>query len=98
MAVHLYIYYRVADAADRAAAEAADAVFERVRSATGIDGRRRVRRDEPQLWMEIYEGIDDADAFANVLDAAVATSGLARHLASGERRHAEWFRDPPPCA
>lgn len=98
MAFHLYIYYRVADAADRAAADAADALFARVRTATGIDGHRLVRRDEPGLWMEIYEGIADTDAFAHVLDDAVETSGLARHLAAGERRHAEWFRDPPPCA
>lgn len=98
MALHLYIYYRVADSADRAAADAADEVLARVRHATGIDGRRLVRRDEPQLWMEIYERIEDADAFATVLDDAVAASGLAEQLAPGERRHTEWFRDPPPCA
>lgn len=98
MALHLYIYYRVADAADRIVADAADELIERVHHATGVAGRRLVRRDEPDLWMEIYEGIVDADAFTTALDAAVVASGLRRHVAPGERRHVEWFRDPSPCA
>jgi hypothetical protein len=98
VALHLYIYYRVAGAADRIAADAADDVIERVRHATGVAGRRLVRRDEPDLWMEIYEGIADAGAFTTALDAAVVASGLPTRLAPGERRHVEWFRDPSPCA
>ena len=94
MAVHLYIYYRVADAADRAAAEAADAVFERVRSATGIDGRRRVRRDEQQLWMEIYEGVHQRLLFEASLADCVARFGIEKFLLDGSTRRNEIFHDP----
>lgn len=98
MAAHLYVYYRVTDADDAATAAGVDRVIDRVRAATGIAGCRRRRRDEPRLWMEIYEGIADVAGFTVALDTAVRAVDLARHLGPDERRHAEWFEDPPPCA
>lgn len=93
MSVSYYVYYRIDPAAAAPAGRAAADLLERVRSATGIQGTIKRKRNEEHLWMEIYPGIHDAAGFEQALAAAFAASGLAAHLAPGKGRHLECFHD-----
>ena len=91
MSAGYYIYYRIL--ADRArdarrivAALQADLLRE-----TGVQGKLLRRRDDPETWMEIYEGIADEKAFHLALDAAAERCGFAAVLAPGSRRVTEVF-------
>jgi len=63
---------------------------------TGADARLLQRRDDALTWMEVYEGIADADAFARALDAALQRHGIDP---ADPARHLEWFVpfDAPPA-
>jgi len=91
VSVALYVYYTVAAADDVAARSLVRAVQDEVREATGVAGRLLRRRDDPGTWMEVYEGVDDPDAFERVLDAALARHGFASLLPPGGARHTERF-------
>lgn len=106
---HFYVYYRIA--ADTLDARATiGALMADVEARTGICGRLLARCDEPATWMEIYESVNDADAFAPALAACVERCGAARVAADGIRRierfaalgpHAKATREDgprPPCA
>ena len=47
------------------------------------------RRDDALTWMEVYEGIVDAEQFRSVLAEARSRYGLDRF---GLIRHEEWFQ------
>jgi hypothetical protein len=51
------------------------------------------KRNEPQLWMEIYENVPDEASFEWELAEAVAGSGIANLLQSGSGRHIECFSE-----
>ncbi|MFI4922858.1 MAG: DUF4936 family protein, partial [Burkholderiales bacterium] len=59
MPLNFYIYYRV----EPAGAAALDARIHEMQTAlhnqTGIAGRLLKKRDEPLLWMEVYENVAD---------------------------------------
>lgn len=93
MSVALYVYYKVARADDPAARALVRAVQEDVRRATGVAGRLRCRRDDPATWMEVYEGIPDAEALERVLDDALARHAFSSILPAGGTRHTERFVD-----
>ena len=85
MALCYYVYYRVTQP------EQAGIV---VRS--GVRGRLLTKRDEPGLWMEVYEGVKDAPAFEAELDRLIRAMKLEVFLEPGSRRHTECFEEP--CA
>jgi hypothetical protein len=91
LAFSYYIYYRVAQPGE------ASAVVRKLQSAIreryGIEGRLLKKRDEPTLWMEIYEGVEDGAAFeAGLADLAedLDFSGL---LTAGSARKTECFEE-----
>ena len=86
-----YIYYRVAQ--PEQAKTRVRNIQAALKSQTGIDGRLLEKRDDPATWMEIYEGVSDADAFEQCLAAAVLESGFTAVLATGSARHLECFED-----
>lgn len=90
---HYYIYYRIApdQAADIAAA--IQIIRQQLRKTLGINGRLLKKRDEANLWMEIYEDILDSGEFEAALSAAETQSGIAGLLSPGETRHIECFED-----
>jgi len=91
---HVYVYYRVA--ADNAAArEAIAALLAAVESATGVAGRLLARRDDPAMWMEIYEPVADPAAFLRRLAGLARRHRLAA-ITTGGHRHAECFAPLPP--
>ena len=49
------------------------------------------KREEPNLWMEVYEAVSDSAAFEHALDNAVQELQLVQLLAPGSLRHVECF-------
>jgi hypothetical protein len=90
--IDYFIYYRI-DAADEARLLAALAgMHASLHAATGISGRVRRRLDDPQTWMEVYEGISDQWTFEIELGSHVLRHGLLDLLSEGSVRHMERFR------
>jgi quinol monooxygenase YgiN len=96
MTAWFYVYYRVNPAQAEAAREAVQRVLAEMRAGHCLHARLMSKLDEPLLWMETYEDVQDRDAFQQALVAAVRRHGLAGCLAAGERRHVEAFE--PKCA
>lgn len=92
-----YVYYRVAAGVDASAHSRVRAAQAEVTAAVGISARLLTKRDEPDLWMEVYEGVTDADGFEGMLAAAVERHALAQLLRPGTARKTECFV-VPPCA
>ena len=84
-----YVWYKVA--ADPPGARAAvDAMMADVARRTRTAGRLLLRRDEPDTWMEIYEGVAESALFERELAAAVLRHCIARFIAV-DGRHVEAF-------
>jgi hypothetical protein len=58
---------------------------------TGVAGRMLAKRDEPLLWMEIYEEVEDGPRFEEALAAAVTEHRLDAGLQPGSARRTECF-------
>lgn len=85
-----FVYYRVkSESADARAAVAS--VIDAVRRRTGVAGRWMRKIEEPLLWMEIYEGIEQPTAFAEALAEAVHAADFDRFLQAGSERKMENF-------
>ncbi len=93
MAWSYYIYYRVDGAKADACAAAVQKLLAAVQKRTGIEGRMLKKRNEPLLWMEIYEPVADEATFEWELAEAVAASGITALLQTGSTRHIECFAD-----
>jgi hypothetical protein len=92
-----YVYYRVAPGVDVAARDRVRAAQAEIRAALAIAVRLLTKRDEPELWMEVYEGVTDADGFERMLAASVERHALAQLLRPGTVRKTECFV-VPACA
>jgi hypothetical protein len=92
---HLYVYFKIPDAAADDLLPRWWHWLETVSSATGIVGALRRRPgtggDGSQTWMEIYENVPAS--WADTLDELWAASDLERFLVGG--RHSELFTDLP---
>lgn len=86
-----YVYYRVDAARTGPCAVAAEFILDAVKRKTGIEGRVLKKRNEPLLWMEIYENVADEAGFEWELAEAVTASGIAQLLQEGKGRHTECF-------
>jgi len=85
-----YVYYRSAAPA-AAVREAVAAMQATLARGTGVHGRLLRRVEGDGTWMEIYEGVDDPEAFERELAAAAASPGVQGLLAPGAARHVERF-------
>jgi hypothetical protein len=92
-----YIYYRVdpskSDVGERRIRE----LFTAMRRATGIAGRLMKKRNEPTLWMEVYENVTDEAKFEWELAEAIEQLKVQEVLLAGTARHIECF-EGPRCA
>lgn len=93
MAWSYYIYYRVDAAQADACAASVQKLLTAVQERTGIQGRVLKKRNEPLLWMEIYEPVADEAKFEWELAEAVAASGITALLQDGSARHTECFAE-----
>lgn len=83
------IWYRVTD--DGPEAEAAlRGMMARLACRTGVRGQLMKKRDEPRLWLELYQGVVDADAFETQLTEVAATYDVDMFVA--DARRVECFR------
>lgn len=88
-----YIYYRVEPAKTSACEPRIRELLAALRKATGIQGRLMKKRGEPNLWMEIYEGVSDAAKFEWELADAAGRLKVQEFLLPGSPRHLECFED-----
>jgi hypothetical protein len=93
MAASFYVYYRIAADAHALARMRVEELLDRVERESGVRGRLMRKRDEPQLWMEVYERVPDEAAFTGSLNGAVAALGVERLLDAGWSRKVECFED-----
>ena len=93
MAWNFYVYYRIDPPQAAAAEPQVRALLDEVKKTTGVEGRLMKKRDEPHLWMEVYEGVADDAAFDFALADAVGRLGVMRYLVAGSGRHTECFSD-----
>lgn len=95
MAFSYYIYYRIARA--EAAQQAVGQLQSALNARFGIPGRLLCKRGEPALWMEVYEGVEDGDAFEAEMARRLLALDFDRHLVPGSKRQVECF-EQMPCA
>ncbi len=88
-----YIYYRVDAAQAGVCAAAVQQLLATMQARTGVRGRVLKKRNEPLLWMEIYEPVNDEAKFEWGLAEAVAASGINALLQAGSTRHTECFAE-----
>lgn len=96
---HYYIYYRVTEKDADEAERLIRSMQARLACRSGISGRLLKKRDEPGLWMEVYEQIPDPQRFERLLNQAVDEFDIA--LFADGNRHLECFTgdfpDAPLC-
>lgn len=93
MASDFYVWYRVGE--DDAGAElAVRTMMARLACRTGVPGRLLKKRDEPRLWMEVYAGVADAEAFERRLAQALDEFDVEMFL-DGPRRAECFISDAP---
>lgn len=86
---HVYVYYRIDAARTAQLAACVDALFAALRAYCTTPPRRLRRCDDASTWMEVYEGVRDAAAFAATMNEQVAQLGLDALISGG--RHVECF-------
>jgi hypothetical protein len=86
---HYYIYYRVSEKNADEAEALVRSMQSRLACRSGIAGRLLKKRDEPGLWMEVYEEVNEPERFERLLDQAVDEFDLAMFLEGA--RHTECF-------
>jgi hypothetical protein len=86
---HYYIYYRVSDRNADEAETLARSMQARLACRSGVAGKLLKKRDEPGLWMEVYENVAEPERFERLLEQAVDEFDLA--LFVEDRRHLECF-------
>jgi hypothetical protein len=92
MTYSYYIYYRVDPAQVEAAELRTKQLLAAVEKATGTAGRLMKKRGEPNLWMEVYEGVAEEAKFEWELAAAVNQLEAIEFLQPGNGRHVECFK------
>ena len=98
MATAYYIYYRLRPGSVQAAQERVTALRARLHARCGVLGRLLTKRDEPDLWMEVYERVEDPAAFEAALAEETAHLGLGLLLSPGSARKLECFVEASECA
>ncbi len=88
----VYVYYRIDPAQAALASDRIDALLSAMTGHCGHLPQRMSRCDDPETWMEVYEGIADFAAFAAALNAAALPLDCAA-FTRGER-HLECFSAP----
>ena len=78
--MNYYVYYRVAPEQLRDMRQSVERLFARVEKQCGVRGRWMRRRDDPTTYMEVYEGVQDEQAFEALLAREAPPLGIERRL------------------
>jgi len=78
--LNYYVYYKVEAGRVPFVGSIVNELFEKIERQFGIRGRWMRRRDDPSTYMEVYEGVKDAQAFEALLEREGAKLGLQRKL------------------
>lgn len=90
---HYYIYYRIQPKFTAAIETAIQRMQLEIKAQLGITGRLLKKRDDPELWMEVYENVAENAAFEEVLHLLETETAIADLLDPGSKRHIECFQD-----
>jgi hypothetical protein len=93
MAYSFYVYYRVDPAKAGACEPRVRELLALMRKVTGVQGRMLVKEGEANLWMEVYENVNDESKFEWELAEAAGKLKIQEFLQPGTGRHVECFRD-----
>jgi len=88
--LNYYIYYRVQPEHGAALEAAVKQIQDELAAHCGVSGRLLKKRDEPNVWMEIYEQVSSA-AFEDALAWAEHKADIAALLGGDGIRHRECF-------
>jgi hypothetical protein len=91
VAFNFYIYYRVDPQKARDCELVIQQLLTDVREATGIQGKLLRKHGEPNLWMEVYEGVPDQAKFEWELAEIAGRLKIKDYLQEGTTRHVECF-------
>ncbi len=89
--VHCYVYYRVDPEHAAAAHRTIAAVLSTIEQRAGVTGSLLQRQDEPMLWMEVYENVQDPARFEVMLADLLDTHRFSQFLAPDSARRIERF-------
>jgi hypothetical protein len=78
--LNYYVYYKIEPQRLEELRRGVDALFALIERKTGVRGRWMRRRDDPTTYMEVYEGVQDEDAFEALLEREGAKLGVPRKL------------------
>jgi len=92
MKLNYYVYYRIPEGNAERARAAVASLQRELAGATGIGGQLLRRRDDETTWMEIYEGVEDAQLFEAKLAELVERHGIKALVAPNSPRKQEVFR------
>jgi hypothetical protein len=93
MAFSFYIYYRVDPAKTAECEPRVRELLAAMSKATGISGQLKRKHGEPNLWMEVYLGVQDDAKFEWELADAASRLKIQEFLQDGTTRHLEVFVD-----
>lgn len=92
-----FVYYKVRPERLEELCDRVRALFAAVERDTGVRGHWMRRRDDPETYMEVYEGVAEASAFEVVLEREVRRVGFAECLPAGGARRTEIFVGAQPA-
>ena len=75
-----YVYYRIDAAQLDVVRFSVQGIFKVIKRETGVRGRWMHRRDDATTYMEVYEGVQDEQAFEAVLAREGAALGFERKV------------------
>jgi hypothetical protein len=78
--LNYYVYYKVDPARVPALRVSVEALFDRIEKALGVRGRWMRRHDDPTTYMEVYEDVNDEQAFEALLARESPALGPERRV------------------
>ena len=91
MSVSCYVYYRIQPQREAQARERVRALLAHMSQHCGIAGRLLCKSGEANLWMEVYDAVEDYAAFEAGLAQACAATRIDEVLIPGSVRKVECF-------
>lgn len=94
---YYYIYYRIGEKDAVEAELIVRSMQARLACRSGVAGRLLKKRDEPGLWMEVYEGVSEPQGFERLLGQLVDEYDLGVFI-DGPRKRECFTGEPPPVS